>query len=268
MVSLIKLIPYMKKYHFISGLPRSGSTLLSTILNQNPRFSADISSPLARFVRSIISESHAGPGYHIQCNEEKRIKLIQGLVDSYSYDIDKEVVFNTNRGWTAIVDVLAITHPDAKIICCVRDINWILDSLEVLFRKNPFSVSKLYGPENAHTVYTRADSQMLDGNMIKFAYDSLKEAITGPNSKNLLLVEYEDLAKNPEKVMRNLYSFINEPYFEHDFESVEASYDEFDADANINGLHKIRKGVKYIQRKPIIPPDIWNKYSNLEVWRR
>ena len=33
------------QYHFISGLPRSGSTLLSAILLQNPRFHAGMSSP-------------------------------------------------------------------------------------------------------------------------------------------------------------------------------------------------------------------------------
>lgn len=28
----------MGRYHFISGLPRSGSTLLAAILRQNPRY--------------------------------------------------------------------------------------------------------------------------------------------------------------------------------------------------------------------------------------
>lgn len=34
-------------FHFISGLPRSGSTLLSALLGQNPGVHASISSPLA-----------------------------------------------------------------------------------------------------------------------------------------------------------------------------------------------------------------------------
>lgn len=256
-----------KRCHFISGLPRSGSTLISTILNQNPTFYADISSPLARFVRAVITESHAGPGYHIQCDEAKRIKLIQSLVEAYNYDQDKEVCFNTNRGWSALLEVLAVTHPDAKVICCVRDINWILDSFELLFRKNPFAVSQLYGPDTAQTVYTRCDSQMTPGHTLRFAYDCLKEAITGPNKHKLLLVEYEELTKHPERTMRSLYKFINEPYYAHDFTTVEGSYDEFDADTKIVGLHKIRKGVTFIERESILPPDIIDKYKNLECWR-
>jgi sulfotransferase len=257
----------MKKNHFISGLPRSGSTLLSTIQNQNPDFNADISSPLARFVRAIITESHAGPGYHLQCDEQRRIKLIQGLVENYYYDTDASVCFNTNRGWTALVDALAISHPDSKVICCVRDINWILDSFETLFRKNPFSISKMYSPEEATTVHTRCDALMSPGHTLKFAGDSLHEAITGPNANKIFLVEYEQLAKSPEKVMKALYNFISEPYFSHDFTLVEASYDEFDADANINGLHKIRKGVSFVSRESILPKNIWEKYSNQEFWR-
>lgn len=257
----------MKRYHFISGLPRSGSTLLTSILNQNPKFYSDISNPLARFVRRIITESHAGPGYHLQCPEPKRFELIKNLIETYHSHIDKEVCFNTNRGWTGILPVLEKTNPESKVICCVRDIRWVLDSFEVLFRKNPFTMSSLYGEDEAQTVYTRAYSLMTQGHTVRFAYDSLKEAITGPQKKMIMLLEYDQLAKNPEETMKALYNFIGEPYFEHDFNNVESSWDEYDMEAGIIGLHKIRKEVKYIERSPILPPDLWNEFSNLEVWR-
>ena len=35
-----------KKFYFMAGLPRAGSTLLSTLLNQNPRFHSGPSSPV------------------------------------------------------------------------------------------------------------------------------------------------------------------------------------------------------------------------------
>ena len=44
----------MKSYYFISGLPRSGSTLLSGILKQNPDFYADIASPVEALAGSSI----------------------------------------------------------------------------------------------------------------------------------------------------------------------------------------------------------------------
>ena len=251
----------------MSGLPRSGSTLLTSILNQNPKFYSTISNPLARFCKSVVVETFAGPGYQLECPEAKRIKLIENLIKTYHEDYPQEVCFNTNRGWGLLLPMLDQTFPDAKLICCVRDINWILDSFEVLFRKNPFTLSRLYSEEDRQTVYTRANSLMMPGHTVRFAYDSLKEAIVGPQKHKIFLVEYEQLTKNTEQTMRSLYNFIGEEYYNHDFNNVNCSYDEYDDDAGIKGLHTIRKEVKYMPRQPIIPPDIWNEFSGLEVWR-
>lgn len=257
----------MKKYHFIAGLPRSGSTLLTSILNQNPKFYSTISNPLARFCKSVVVESFAGPGYAIECPETKRAKLIKNLIETYHQDYPQEVCFNTNRGWGLLLPMIDQVLPDSKLICCVRDINWVLDSFEILFRKNPFTLSRLFSEQERETVYTRANALMSPGHTVRFAYDALKESITGPQKHKIFLVEYETLAKNPEMIMRSLYNFIGEDYYNHDYNNVYCDYDEYDVDAGIQGLHKIRKEVKYIHRQPIIPPDIWQQYSNLEVWR-
>ncbi len=50
------------RYHFISGLPRSGSTLLAAILRQNPRFHAGISSSLPPLFTDAM-EVMADEGY-------------------------------------------------------------------------------------------------------------------------------------------------------------------------------------------------------------
>lgn len=257
----------MKKYHFISGLPRSGSTLLSSILNQNPNFCANISNPLARFVRSIVIESFAGPGYQLQCPEKKRKDLIKSLIETYHKNDNGNVSFNTNRGWTGLLPLLDASVPDAKVICCVRDIRWVLNSFEVLFRKNAFTMSKMYGEKEAESVYTRTYALMTPGHTVRFAYDSLKEGITGPHKTKIMLVEYEHLASKPKETMQALYNFIDEPWFNHDFNSIEAQYDEYDLDAGIIGLHKIRRKVELEKQMPILPPDLWNEFSNLEVWR-
>ena len=42
--------------HFISGLPRSGSTLLAAILRQNPRFHAGMSSPVGHLFTALLRQ--------------------------------------------------------------------------------------------------------------------------------------------------------------------------------------------------------------------
>jgi sulfotransferase len=257
----------MKTVHYISGLPRSGSTVLTSILNQNPNFYANISNPLPRFVQTIITETESAPEYSYECPEPLRIKLIHNLIQTYHSTTDRPVCFNTNRGWTSMMPLIEAVDNKSRVICCVRDINWILDSFEVLFRKNPFSLSRLYDEYERETVYTRANALMAQGHTVRFAYDCLKEAITSNQKHMLMLIEYDNLTKNPKQVMQALYNFIEQPYFEHDFENIEASYDEYDRIAGIKDLHKVRKRIEYVPRRPILPPDIWQQYSNLEVWR-
>jgi len=257
----------MKKYHFISGLPRSGTTLLSTILKQNPRFEASISGPLARFTRAIIQESSSQGGYRFECSPDKRKKLINGLFENYYDDQSRDVAFNTNRGWGLLLPTIKDLYPESKIILCVRDIGWILDSFETLQRKNPYSFSSIFSTEENTNVYTRCETLLNPGRTLGFAYNVVKQAITSEYKSSIMIVEYDKLASNPEFMMKTIYNFIDEPYFNHDFNDVEASYDEFDDEVQLPGLHTTRKKVQFIQRQTILPPDIWNKVKGMEVWK-
>lgn len=257
-----------KTYHLISGLPRSGTTLLSTILKQNPQFEASISGPLARFVRAIIQESSSQGGYRFECPIEKREKIIKSMFDTYYDDPTKQVAFNTNRGWGLLLPAMKKIYPDIKVIMCVRDIGWILDSFETLIRKNPLNNTSMFSVEENTNVYTRCETLLRSDRTLGFAYNSLKQAITSEHRQSILILEYENFAKQPERAMKTIYTFLGFPYFEHDFNDVEASYDEFDEDIQLPGLHTTRKQVKFIERPTIIPPDIWNMVKNMEVWRQ
>lgn len=257
-----------KTYHLISGLPRSGTTLLSTILKQNPKFEASISGPLARFVRSIIHESSSQGGYKFECPVEKREKIIKAMFDAYYDDPNKEVAFNTNRGWGLLLPAMKKIYPNTKVIMCVRDIGWILDSFETLIRKNPLNNTSIFSIEENTNVYTRCETLLRPDRTIGFAYNSLKQAITSEHKKSIMIVEYENLARFPEKTIKNIYTFLGLEYFQHDFDNVEASYDEFDEDVQLPGLHTTRKKVQFIERETVLPPDIWNTVKNMEVWRQ
>lgn len=256
----------MKKLHLISGLPRSGTTLLSTVLNQNPKFSASISGPAARMVRAIITEAQAQGGYRKQCPESKRKQLIQNLLHTY-YSDSNEVAFDTNRGWTLMTALMKDVMPETKMICCVREVPWIIDSFEQLIRKNPYSVSSLFSADEGVDVYSRANTLLRPDRTVGFALNSLKQAVFGADQDMILLVNYDDLCLNPENVMKDIYQFIGEKYYQHDFENVEASYDEFDQDVNLQGMHKVRKKLSHIVREPILPPDLWHQIEPLSFWK-
>lgn len=258
-----------KKYHFISGLPRSGTTLFSSIMNQNPKFQASISGPLARFSRAIIQESSSQGGYRYQCPESKRKQIIHNMFDTY-YDTDKEVFFDTNRGWTLLTPLISDLYPDAKILLFVRDISWILDSFETLFQKNPYTITNMFTTDEATNVYSRAETLMRSDRTLGFAYSALKQALMSNEYSKIKVIEYDTLAKYPEETIRSVYKFIGEEYYEgHDYSNVETPdvAEDFDGDVQLNGLHTLRQEVKFISRKSILPPDLFQNFVGAEVWR-
>jgi len=257
----------MQKYHFISGLPRSGSTLLSAILKQNPRFHADITDPLHEYIRGILQVTHQAVGMETTVPVEKRAEILRGLFEVF-YRNKPPVCFNTNRAWTAGMPLIKDLFPSSKIIACIRDVPWILDSFEQLNNKNPLTIKALYNHRDLPTVYER--SHMLMGNEGGFVQGPLiclKQGIYGNDKSNLCIVDYDVLTKNPINVMKRIYDFLEEPWFEHDVENVEDSYDEFDRQANLIGLHTIRKKIEYIHRRPILPEDLWMHYSQSSFWK-
>ena len=73
------------RYHFITGLPRSGSTLLSALLLQNPRFHAGMTSPVvSSLFKSMINQLSAGSEFGPVVSKEQRRRLVRGLFDSYT----------------------------------------------------------------------------------------------------------------------------------------------------------------------------------------
>jgi sulfotransferase len=254
-----------KKFHFISGLPRSGSTMLSGILVQNPHFQAGMSSPVASIINGCLEQIGAGSEFYSFFNEKKRIDLCKAIFASYYEDAKGEVIFDTNRIWTAKMHQLVELFDDFKIICLVRNPAWIMDSFEKIYRKNPFDYSKMFNAGNRMTVYSRCES-LLNG-VVGMPLTALKEAFYGEYSDKLLLIDYDLLAQFPKKTMGLIYNFINEPYFEHDFENVEFSHDEFDYSIGVKGLHTVQRKVEFHQRKSILPPDLFQKYADMAFWK-
>jgi sulfotransferase len=125
----------------------------------------------------------------------------------------------------------------------------------------------MFTPDENVNVYSRCETLLNPARTLGFAYAAVKQAITSEHKSSIMLLEYEQLARNPEQSLRALYNFIEEPYHAHDFNDVEASYDEFDDDIQLPGLHKTRKRVEYIERQTILPPDIWQRVQGMEVWR-
>lgn len=258
----------MPTFHFISGLPRSGSTLLAALLRQNPRFHAGMTSPVGALFSGMLNQFSAGSEFGPVITQAQRKRLLAGLFGNYyAEQADKDIVFDTNRQWCAKLPALMDLFPQAKVIACVRNVAWVMDSIERLYRANPYENTKLFGDDvERNTVYSRVDTLAQRNRLVGFPWAALKDAYYGEHAKSLLLVEYDLLAATPEKVLRLVYEFLGEPWFEHDFEHIEYDAPEFDQALGLRGLHRVRPKVEVQARRTILPPDLFEQYAGLDFW--
>ena len=86
--------------YFLSGLPRSGSTLLTSLLNQRPDAYASPTSNLCDTMGAAVSVWENNPTTQASGGkEEDLIRILQGIQES-RYNTDKQV-FDKSRGWVA-----------------------------------------------------------------------------------------------------------------------------------------------------------------------
>jgi sulfotransferase len=260
----------VSRVHLISGLPRSGSTLLCALLRQNPRFAAAITSPVASLVGALMPKMSGASEFNVFFTEECRRRILRSIFDAYYADVSADrVIFDTNRTWAARAALTADLYPQSRIICCVREIGWIIDSIERMLRKNPLQLSRVFNFQPGSSVYARVETLMnSESGLIGLAWAGLREAWFSDHAKRLILIDYDNLASQPVVTLRRLYDELAEPAFAHDFDCVSYDAPDYDAHLGMPGLHAVHEKVERRQRECCIPPDMFAKYSDASFWLR
>ena len=89
--------------HFISGLPRSGSTLLAAILRQNPRFQAGMTSPVGSLVSRMLEGMAEDQEYSVLISPQQKRELILSVFSAYYHQqIDNGQVILIPIVWGAV----------------------------------------------------------------------------------------------------------------------------------------------------------------------
>ncbi len=252
-----------KTIHFISGLPRSGSTLLAALLRQNPDVQASIQTPLADVLLAALRTLSQHESANL-VSDQQRCSVAGGIIDAYYRDLPgKHVVFDSHRLWCAMLPTIAALRGSARVVCCVRNPAWIMDSMERLVQRNAMWVSRMSGPELHPNVYSRTE-QWSKG-LLGTSLANLRQAWFGEHAHRLIVVRYESLTSKPARAMDALYDFLECKRYNHDYRSV--SYDEptFDLAVGLPGMHRVEGPVLAVPRQTILPPDLFQKHDS-EFW--
>lgn len=265
----------MKKFFFISGLPRSGSTLLCNILAQNQDlFVSKATSGCHDVLFGVRNQwdkliEHQAEGV----DHDQLRRVLSSILNNY-HSTDKTLILDKGRGWLSLIEMTEfILGYIPKIIVPVRNITEILSSFEKLWRKSTgfsqwnFEQSDYF---KAQTVEGRCDIWASAGQPVGLAYNRVKDAISRGHKDKLFFLEFDHLTSYPKQTMQLVYNYLELPYFEHDYNNIE-QYTQEDDDGvhRIPNLHKIRPNVRPVPKdsQEILGNMLVQKYSNLEIWR-
>jgi sulfotransferase len=252
----------MDKFHVVTGVPRSGSTLLCNVLNQNPKFYAGSTSPLPELISAFINQTSnsmeikAALAVEGDVVSDKIIQMVKGMVESWHSDRPAEVVFDKSRGWAFSAILLNQIYPNVKFVTCVRDLRNVFGSVEKQHRKTP--MFDLATNPNEKTMLSKADTMLAPEGMIGQPVVGIQDMMARI-SENVFIMHYEAFSMDPRTKMMELYEFLDESYYEHDFDNVENVSTDLDA-LHLNKFPHIGEGrVKPTNRAE------WQKYVSPEL---
>lgn len=259
----------------MSGLPRSGSTLLTALLNQNPEIHASTNSPLLDTIH--YTEEYLlynSEQYKATPNPEGAHRVLSSIPHNYYFNTPQNIIIDKSRGWVnQIQHIKDYITPEPKIICIVRDIQDIMVSFLSLIEKSKstsFIDKELLESNLELTNDNRCDFLMSPRGIIGMSYHALYEAFRKGYQKHLLLVEYDDLIQNPQKELNRIHIFLNIPFYSYNFSSIVSKIDENDSVYGLENMHKVRNKIEKIHKdkSKYLSEYIMTKYKEMEFWRQ
>ena len=245
----------MKAYYFLTGLPRSGNTLLGSIINQNNKISLTANTILT----DVIYQLHLLNDCQILKNfpDKKSFNnIIKNVFNNYYKDWKSKFIIDRGLwGTPSNLQLLKSIIKKPKFIILYRPV------LECLA-----SFIKIEKPIN---VERRCHQLMSDEGMIGKSLWSVKNIIK--EKENYIRINYSDLINKPLDQINKIYKFLKIDNFNHtfknfnDFSTNNIKYD----DSVLNApLHKIRTDKIKLNKysvKDYLPANIIKEYSNLDI---
>jgi sulfotransferase len=270
----------LKKFYFIAGLPRSGSTLISSILNQNDKVYSSANSPMAGMMFNLERSILASEQYNAFPKPNVMSETVLGVINGYYSDIDQNIVIDKSREWSnpEYFSVLKRNlQYQPKVILPVRSITDILASFISLVNKNPgknnFIDSEIqarqefnfYRPAND----IRCDHLMRPKGLIDNCLYGIAYAMQPENKKYFHFIEYDDLVNNTKNEIDKIYDFLELDRFNHDYYNIKNNVKEDDSIYGLIGQHDVRSSISRISidKSSVLSDYVINKYSGQEFWR-
>jgi sulfotransferase len=215
----------------LSGLPRTGSTLLSSILSQNPEVHAEGNSAVCQLMWDMQQSCKGAALEQLQANgrQADQDALVSSIPAIYYRDVKAMHIVDKCRSWT-LPDNMAMMRryitENPKVIVLTRPIDEIVESFIRLRKAN--------GWDNPEVGLLDPMSEPIMRS--QFGVEHAQKTNTG----EFLFIEYKDLINNPGEIVEEIYTFCNWEPYQHSFTNIINKYPEDDSVYGLIGMHDIR----------------------------
>lgn len=266
-----------KQYYFLAGFFRSGNTVLSAILNQNPKIYV---SPLSTLIEHIwVCHSTVQNFETTKVNvldKQRSIKMISKMTETYYSDVDKTVVFDRSKAWTNpdnIEMIKTYVTEKPKIVFTTRPV------IEMMASFIAISKETIINDMNDSNFAPNEDLPIND-NLADFLYSEHSnfgkqliwnfQSTDNPDNAGMIhVVKYEDLLNTPQETMNGIYNFLEIESFQHNFKNIRKIEEYNEAAAGLSkDLHKVRRvlGRSDVRVEDYLTPRSIEKYKDVRYF--
>jgi sulfotransferase len=244
----------MKTLYFLGGLPRSGSTLLGSILNQHPDIYVSPTSPLGDVVTDVEKSFNRVDQQFTFDRKATSYNVYKAVLANFYNHISKSTILDKHRFWGKNLDTVQMFLSNKpKIVATYRSIPEVLTSYISL-------IEKTKQENNFIDNHLRQDNlPITNNNRVEYiwryyvspSYESMVYGLAKyPDWVHL--VEYNSLIQNPQKELNKVYDFLEVTPQENNFNEIENACGEQKDEAwGLRDLHTIRPQLSKISQNPI-----------------
>lgn len=257
----------MKTYHFLSGLPRSGSTVLSSILNQNPDVYVTPTSPMLNVAVKMQEAWRDDPTVKANYFEEQARNITKAILPAFWQHRPEPIIIDKGRGWAKNMPTAnALFEKKIKVIVIERDLPSIMASwLTLIHKQKKCYVDKIL-KQRGYAVTDENRMGEMWFNMVKDCMEGSRQ-IRKDAPDQILIVKYDELMCVPKETLKRIETFLELPPFEYDFNNIENDTADDDLVAwGFEGLHSIRPKLEKVSKDPkeVLGEELYNRFVELE----
>lgn len=263
-----------KTFHFMAGLPRSGSTVLSALLNQHPEVYASPQTDLVNILYDLNQNIPTYESYKANLLHSGYQKIMTEMPKNFYSDIEKPVIIDKNRGWGTpynFTNLSPLLNKDGKVILTMRPILEVLASFAKVFDKTekklgqaPFLYDDLWVSHYRSKSDAQIDNLMQLNNQLDRSIFSVANLLKNHKDR-VLVVWYDDLVESPKETLNKVYSFLEVQPFVNNLSAISETDKHDDLGGyGLLGLHDLQSKLHSNKTKPedYLSDYVIKKYKN------